>query len=245
MNWYEKLEEYELEFQEKYDQYGAEGILEHIFNGETPNINPTHKYCVELGAMDGVTGSTTKWLADECGWEQLGIEGNPRWANKNPNHVIEKITAENVNELLKKYKVPTNLDFLSLDIDSNDYWVLKSLLESNIYRPKVFMLEYNPYFEIDEFKAITYNTNYSKTRTNYYGASISAYKKLSEDNGYKLAHIVHCHNIKDEKMGRNAFFIKSEYLPEDFEYDTSHIVKWLEGYKSLDTSKDHIWVDVS
>ena len=213
-------------------------------------MDPTHKYCVELGAMNGVIGSTTKWLADECGWNQLRIEGDPRWNNTNQDIKIEWITAENINELLDTYDVPTNFDFLSLDIDGVDYWIWKSLLESNTYLPKVVMLEYNPHFEINEFKTIKYDANYKKTGTNYYGASISAYKKLGEDNGYKLAHIIHCHNVKDEKMGRNAFFIKSEYLPEDFEYDTSHIVKWLEGYKkvhkNLEANKlQYSWVDVS
>ena len=47
----------------------------------------------------------------------------------------------------------------------------------------------------------------------------------------------------NEQMGRNACFIKSEYLPEDFEYDTSHITKWLEDYKKESNNKN--WIDVS
>ena len=58
MKWYEKLEECELGSREKYSQYGEEGVLNRIFK----NITPSHKYAVEMGAMDGDIGSNTKWL---------------------------------------------------------------------------------------------------------------------------------------------------------------------------------------
>ena len=240
MKWYEKLEECELGSWEKYSQYGEEGVLNRIFK----NITPSHKYAVEMGAMDGDIGSNTKWL-EELGWNRLKIDGDRKWYRhyQSVQTNIEWVTAENINELFDKYKVPVDFDFFSLDIDGVDYWVWKSILERNKYVPKVVLIEYNPYFELNEFKTIRYDANYKKTKTNYYGASISAYKKLGVDNGYKLVHIMKTHSPETEKYGRNAFFIKSEYLPEDFEYDTSHIVKWLEGYKYETDQVD--WIDVS
>ena len=250
MKWYEKLEECESSYKstketgddgplgKEYSQYGEEGVLKRIFE----NITPSHKYAVELGAMNGTLGSTTKWLEDSKGWDRLMIEGNQKQCGGPINH--EWITAENINEIFDKYKVPVDFDFLSLDIDGVDYWVWKSILECNKHVPKVVLVEYNPYFEINEFKAMTYDVDCTKTGTNYYGASIAAYKKLGEDNGYKLVHVLKTHDTTEE-MGRNAFFIKSEYLPEDFDYDTSHIFKWLEGYKKEDKMEGKKWTDVS
>lgn len=44
------------------------------------------------------------------------------------------------DEILENTPIPKNFDFLSIDIDGNDYHVWKSLVN---YRPKVIVIEYN------------------------------------------------------------------------------------------------------
>jgi hypothetical protein len=51
----------------------------------------------------------------------------------------------NVNELFIKYGIKNEFDFLSIDIDSNDYWVWKAL--DNKYRPRVVSVEFNANFD--------------------------------------------------------------------------------------------------
>ena len=73
--WYENLEEYESSYKHKpgwmgplgkeYSQYGEEGVLKRVFE----NITPSHKYAVELGAVNGILGSTTAWLEESKGWD--------------------------------------------------------------------------------------------------------------------------------------------------------------------------------
>lgn len=43
--------------------------------------------------------------------------------------------------------MPRELDFLSVDIDGNDYWVTKELLKE--YRPAAISVEFNPNFPWD------------------------------------------------------------------------------------------------
>jgi hypothetical protein len=48
------------------------------------------------------------------------------------------ITRENVNQLLTKAPVPPEIDFMSIDIDGNDYWVWDAI---SVTSPKVVIIE--------------------------------------------------------------------------------------------------------
>ena len=52
---------------------------------------------------------------------------------------------DNICEKLLKYNTPEEFDLLSLDIDSNDWYVLKSILYGG-FKPSVIILEYNPIY---------------------------------------------------------------------------------------------------
>lgn len=45
------------------------------------------------------------------------------------------VSSENALKIFKENKIPREFDFLSVDIDGNDYWVTKELLKE--YRPAV------------------------------------------------------------------------------------------------------------
>lgn len=95
------------------------------------------------------------------------------------------------------------LGFLSLDIDGNDYWILKKILENHIY-PEVIMVEYNasllknpittPYLE--EFD---YDDKIKKLC--YYGASLTAMDKLLSKYNYNLVKSI---------AGVNALFLNDK-----------------------------------
>ena len=53
---------------------------------------------------------------------------------------IEFITSSNINELFKKYDVPNDFDFLSIDIDGQDFHVWNKLIN---YSPRVVSIEMN------------------------------------------------------------------------------------------------------
>jgi hypothetical protein len=114
----------------------------------------------------------------------------------------EFITAENICDLFEKYKVPTEFDFISIDIDRNDFYVWKEL--STRYRPRVVIIEFNRCFNFDEDKVIKYDPNAWWNASEYTGASILAMYNLGRALGYSL--------VYQESEGVNLFFIRDDIL---------------------------------
>jgi len=128
-----------------------------------------------------------------------------RSANFQLDIKIEKVTAENIQNLFQKYNVPKNFDLLSIDIDFNDYWVWKAITD---YSPRVVVIEYNSSIQLNESRVVSYDPEAVWDGTNYFGASLLALRNLGLKKGYTL---VGCDN-----NGVNAFFCKSELI-SDFE----------------------------
>lgn len=114
---------------------------------------------------------------------------------------IEKVTAENIQNLFHKYDVPKNFDLLSIDIDFNDYWVWKAIVD---YSPRVVVIEYNSSIPPTESRVVPYDPQAKWDGTNYFGASLLALKNLGLTKGYTL---IGCND-----SGVNAFFCKSDLL---------------------------------
>ncbi|MEM2160074.1 MAG: hypothetical protein QXN55_03875 [Candidatus Nitrosotenuis sp.] len=139
------------------------------------------------------------------------MKRSKRSANFKRDIKIEKVTAENIQQLFHKYNVPKNFDLLSIDIDYNDYWVWKAITD---YAPRVVVIEYNSSIPPTESKVVPYDPNASWDGTNYFGASLLALKNLGLSKGYTL---VGC-----ESRGVNAFFVQSGLVEgikiKDIEY---------------------------
>jgi hypothetical protein len=131
--------------------------------------------------------------------DSQGISKNPRVAVRK-----EFITAENINDLFRKYEVPSQFDLLSIDIDSNDFWVWQQIAA----RPRVVVIEYNASIPPNESRTIAYDPTFVWNGSDYFGASLLALKELGRRKGYTL---VYC-----ERAGVNAFFVADELLGADF-----------------------------
>ena len=92
--------------------------------------------------------------------------------------------------------------FESIDIDSNDYWVLRSLDER--YRPRVLVMEYNASLGPTERKTIAYDPAYVWDVSSYFGASLAALHNVAVERGYSL---VGC-----DSLGVNCFFVRTDCL---------------------------------
>ena len=121
------------------------------------------------------------------------------------------ITEENVEELLRKSGFDSDLGLLSIDIDGNDYWILKRI---EYYKPRILICEYNPLFGRNEKVTVPYRPDFNRTKAHYsnvyYGASLQAMICLAEEKGYTF--IGTCSNAL------NAFFVwndLTEYLPSE------------------------------
>lgn len=93
------------------------------------------------------------------------------------------------------------LDFFSLDIDSNDLHVLEAMLAAGA-RPSVLCVEYNGQFPPPLSLAVEYSDSRPWSLDDYFGASLQAFDDLVGRFGYVL---VTCNLI-----GINAFYVLEE-----------------------------------
>ena len=71
----------------------------------------------------------------------------------------EFVTAENVNEIFARQGVPEKFDLLTIDVDFNDYWIWKALLEKGEFHPNVVALDYNADLPLDQAKVVHYKAD--------------------------------------------------------------------------------------
>jgi hypothetical protein len=159
----------------KYSQSGEELVIIKLIE-EFPNIN---RICVEFGAYDGLLNSNTKRL-EELGWKRFLFDSIPYGGV-----ICCKLTAENICDIFKQHNIPKDMGFLSIDIDSNDYYILEKLLQ-NEYKPSIICIEYNSEFEPNESYTIKYDADMVWDNTPNYGASAFAISRLLKRNDYQV-----------------------------------------------------------
>ena len=184
-----------------YSQGGEDGVLLRIFE----RIGVRHRAFVEFGAWDGRHWSNTANLRLHHGWQGLLMEGSDRADGELVRR--ERVDAENVEALFRRYAVPRDFDLLSIDIDGNDYWVWRAL---EAWVPRVVVVEYNVFFRPDQARTIAYDAEHEWDKGRfglYHGASLAAFEKLGRAKGYALVHT--------DAWCPNAIFVRREELPED------------------------------
>ncbi|MDQ6780417.1 MAG: hypothetical protein M3Z37_04590 [Candidatus Eremiobacteraeota bacterium] len=188
-------------------QNGEDGIVREIFN----RIGTTNKYFVEFGVEDG-RQCNASLLATYSHWHGLFIEGSdkhfPRLARTFSPYpgimtVKEYLTKENIAEVFARAGVPLTFDFLSIDVDGNDYWLWQALHE---YKPRLVVIEYNAAYPPPAKWVMKYNPGFRWKGTAYYGASLTSLTRLATSMGYAL--------IGTEQHGINAFYLRSELLAD-------------------------------
>jgi len=172
-----------------YSQYGEDGVLQAIFEA----VGTTSKYLVDIGAGDGIKLSNTRVFL-ERGWH--GARFDVGYA---ADVYQERITAENVCDILAKYNVPVELDLLSLDIDGIDWYVLRALLR--VYSPRVFVCEVNPTIPAEPCVTVVYDPAFAFGENNYFGGSLGAFSQLARAHDYMLIYV---------HEAINAFFLRRD-----------------------------------
>ncbi len=120
--------------------------------------------------------------------------------------IVEKtINSENIIKTLKDNNFYNDIDFISLDIDGTDYWVLEKLPKE---LSKIFVLEFNSAFGGDKEITVPNINNFNRTKYHYsnlcFGASLKSLIKLMKKKNYVFLG-TNLHNI-------NAFFVQKKYL---------------------------------
>src|SRR4051812_21710 len=146
---------------------------------------------VDIGAGDGIRWSNSYALFLN-GWQGIGIEYDSRkfvhlaQAYKYFQNVYacrNRATPENIIALLNSYELNPNFSVLSLDIDGNDYWVLRAILSA--FRPQLIVTEINEKIPTPIRFVVKYNPNF-QLRHHFFGYSISMLADLCEEFDYAL-----------------------------------------------------------
>ena len=185
-------------------QNEEDGITLSLFD----EIGATNRRFVEIGS--GLSGGNSACLVQELGWTGLMIDGDEQHMTQvrrrfnGVTAVAAWITRDNVNALVTDAGLGGEVDFVSIDLDGNDYWVWEALTACS---PRVVVIEYNSSFGPDRAVTIPYDPQFDrhKYRFVYYGASLAALAKLGAAKGYRL--------VTTEPSGVNAYFLRNDVGP--------------------------------
>jgi hypothetical protein len=228
-----------------YSQAGEDGIVEKILQ----TLPKNDKWCVEFGAWDGVHLSNTRNLIENAGYSSVLIEGSSKKfhelrknysSRKNViavNAYVGYNDNDNLDVILAGFPVPDDFDFLSIDVDGNDYHMWGAMSK---YRPKLVCIEFNPTIptEVRFVQAPDPSVNQ--------GASLLALVELGTKKGYELVSV----------LSFNAFFVDSKYYslfeiednrPQVLRRDLTAITYLFSGYDGtliLDGNKELPWHNV-
>ena len=108
----------------------------------------------------------------------------------------KKIKVENLHVEKKNvrriFKNRQRVGLISIDIDGNDFWIIKKILEIGV-RPSIFIVEYNPSF-LKYSLSVPYSKNFNRFERHpsglYHGASLKAFEKLFKKYDYKLIKVI-------------------------------------------------------
>lgn len=186
----------------KHSQNGEDGIIAEIFS----RIGTRSRFFVEIGAADGVENCTAALLEEN--WQGIWVEGDSEKVLAARELSIGKkvkvcqayVDRDMILPLLDEEDIPREIDLFVLDIDGNDYWILKEI-GTNL-RPRVMVLEYNAKVGPNLHWVMAYNPEHTWDQTSLHGASLAAFVSLAADLGFTL---VGC-----DSLGVNAFFVRTE-----------------------------------
>jgi hypothetical protein len=198
-----------------YSQSEEDGVIEEIFR----RIGGGRTF-LEVGCGHGLENNTHYLLLK--GWSGTWVDGNRRNIERIQRElptserlvvVHRMVTVDNVNDLQR------DVDFLSLDIDGNDLYVLKRLLPG----PKVICVEYNATFPPPLSIAMKYNPAHRWKQDAYHGASLQAFVDALLE--YQL--------VACNLTGGNAFFVRRDLAGPFTVYPVEQLYRPLRYYLFL------------
>jgi hypothetical protein len=198
-----------------FSQNGEDGILDVLRR----QLKTSNRYFIEIGASDGIENNSS-WLLIAEKYSGIAIDGNPELIERARRTVeIYSIGAEYKNMFvtldsvkeLRRMSFHSDPDIFSLDIDGNDYYIAKALIDSG-FRPKIFVVEYNSVYGPEHCMTVKYRDDFffknAHSSELYYGVSIAGWRKFFEANGYRFVTV--------DRNGVNGFFVDPDCFDTHF-----------------------------
>ena len=196
-----------------FSQFGDDGIIQYLIK----NVEIRNEIFIEFG-VENYLESNTRFLMMNNNWSGFVMDSSEEAINslKNqdwyPNfcltHKAVFIDKDNINALLESAGF-SNIGLLHIDIDGNDYHILKEIDMSRL-NPSIIIMEYNSVFGKDRHITVPYDKNFVRTKSHfsnlYSGASLPALNYVATEKGYSL--------IGCNLAGNNAYFLRKDLLNE-------------------------------
>ena len=199
--------------QKIYSQSDEDGILAEILR--RIGAGPDAGVLIEFGVENGLQ-SNTHWLLRQ-GYSAVWLECDDKhvkWIRKFFDEFLASGRLTLAHELVARDTIDARLgalaagrpvSVLSIDVDGNDYWLWERVESIS---PAVVVVEYNaayppPVAVVQEHDP----EGPRKVKTDYWGASLSAFHKLARRKGYQL---VGCGIV-----GVNAFFVRDDLATQE------------------------------
>ncbi len=193
----------ELENLRVFSNRNEDGIILRLFT----SLQITKGFFVDIGSNDCINSNCAN-LVFNFEWDGIFIDADQSLLNigkksynffKIKSHLkfihsfvypntINELISNNINENI-------DVDFLSIDIDGNDYLIWKAL---NCIKPKIVVVENK--IEYGKYEIIVPVSE--KFLSTEWGASIVSFTKLAEEKGYQL--------IATNTYGFNAFYMRND-----------------------------------
>ena len=204
-----------------FSQNGEDGLLDYLIK----QLKISDKDFLEIGSSNGVENNTA-WLAVAKRFSGIMVEGSEGAAKKAKKFVDQFcigvdvfnlwVNVKNGKDLINKMSSLTP-DIFSIDIDGNDYYITKFLMDLGL-RPKIIIVEYNSAFGPLESKTIEYDKHmlirngkgmdFSEETRLYYGVSIKGWQNYFSSIGYKFVTV--------DSNGVNAVFMDPDHFDTGF-----------------------------
>ena len=181
-----------------YDEESGHGEYKKILE-VTELLNIEQKFYLDIGASDGLSSSCTFPFAKSDHWKGLSIEYDEKKYNKmkflyknfkSASVLKSKITPNNIEEVLDENKIPKNLTFLNIDIDSYDLEVVSVLLNSG-YKPEIISMEINEKIPPPIYFSVFYDDDHFWIGDHFYGCSITAANSLLSSFNYGIYELIY------------------------------------------------------
>lgn len=162
--------------------------------------------CVEIGFNSDTSwdGSNTGALVKLHNWSNVLIDA--KFENSSMGLHKFLLTEANVIDVLVSLNIPKDFGYLSIDIDSTDYFVLRSILK--YFRPQIISIEYNANFPFHSFAAM--REKKSEHMDKAYGTSLGAVNFLAKQNNYSILWVVDPFDVFliDNRLIQNKSFFR-------------------------------------
>jgi len=211
-----------------YSQWGEDGILDYLCE----QVEISKPRVVEIGAGN-FSECNSRFLAENRNASVFAVDGRDDLVSSIEanslgwkNHIFGYqtwVSPKNINEIIAKaQKVIGDIDVFSLDLDGNDYWILK---EADLNLVSIVVVEYNPLFGFRKAVSVPRDDAFDRKRMHYswqyYGASLKAFEFLLNQKDFKF--------VGTNRVGNNAFFVRNglaNRIPLDSGKDYSIYTDW-------------------